>query len=66
LLEGPARFNALMLARVTDQKHTILGTKARKKLPHLVGAGNAGFVNKEESLLLWIMLAISSACEKTL
>ena len=36
LLEGAARFDALMLAGIADQKHTVIGTKPRKKLAHLV------------------------------
>jgi len=39
LLERAARFDSLMLARIADQKHavTIIGTKPRKELAHLVG-----------------------------
>jgi hypothetical protein len=52
LLEGAARFDALMLASIADQKHTVMGTKPGKKLAHLIGAGEARFINKVEVLLL--------------
>ena len=52
LLEGAARFDALMLADIADQKHTVIGTKPRKELAHLVGAGKARFIDKVEVLLL--------------
>src|ERR1019366_3858338 len=39
LLEGAARFDALMLADVADQKHAVIGTKPRKELADLVCAG---------------------------
>ena len=52
LLEGAARFDALMLADIADQKHAVIGTKPRKELAHLVGAGKARFIDKVEVLLL--------------
>ena len=52
LLEGAARFDALMLAGIADQKHAVIGTKPRKKLAHLIGAGKARFIDKVEVLLL--------------
>ena len=52
LLEGAARFDALMLAGIADQKHTVIGTKPGKKLAHLIGAGEARFIDKVEVLLL--------------
>ena len=52
LLEGAARFDALMLADIADQKHAVIGTKPRKELAHLVGAGEARFIDKVEVLLL--------------
>jgi hypothetical protein len=57
LLEGAARLDALMLADITDQKHTAMGVKTRQKLAHLVRAGEARFIDKVEVLLLcyaWI------------
>ena len=51
LLEGAARFDALMLADIADQKHAVIGAESCKKLAHLVRAGKAGFVNKEELFL---------------
>ena len=51
LLEGAARFDALMLAGIADQKHTVIGTKPGKKLAHLIGAGEARFIDKVEVLL---------------
>ena len=39
LLERAARFDALMLADVADQKHAVIGTKPRKELADLVCAG---------------------------
>ena len=53
LLEGAARFDALMLADIADQKHAVMGTKPRKELADLVGAGKARFIDKVEVLLLW-------------
>jgi hypothetical protein len=52
LLEGAARFDALMLADIADQKHAVIGTKPGKKLAHLVGAGKARFIDKVEMPLL--------------
>ena len=52
LLERAARFDALMLAGVADQEHAVIGTKPRKELAHLVGAGKARFIDKVEVLLL--------------
>ena len=56
LLEGAARFDALMLADIADQKHAVIGTKPRKELAHLVGAGKARFIDKVEVLLLCVGL----------
>ena len=53
MLEGAARFDALMLADIADQKHAVMGTKPRKELAHLVGAGKARFIDKVEVLSLW-------------
>ena len=53
LLERAARFNALMLAGVADQKHAVVGTEPRKELAHLVCACEARFIDKVEVLLLW-------------
>src|SRR5208283_1796484 len=66
LLERPARFDALMLAGVADQEHSVIAIKPRKKVAHLVGAGEAGFVNQEESFLSWILLCALSTGEKPL
>ena len=41
-----------MLARIADQQHTVLRSKTGKKLAHLVGAGEARFVDEVEMLLL--------------
>ena len=41
LLERAARFDALMLADVADQKHAVLGAEPRKEHADLVGAGEA-------------------------
>ena len=42
LLERAARFDALMLADIADQKHAVIVvTKPRKELAHLVRAGKA-------------------------
>ena len=41
LLERAARFDALMLANIADQKHAVIGTESREKLADLVGAGEA-------------------------
>ena len=43
-----------------------MGTKPRKELAHLVGAGKARFINKEKSLLFWIVFPILSAGEEAL
>ena len=48
LLEGAARFDALMLAGVADQEHAVVGAETRKELAHLVGAGKARFIDKVE------------------
>ena len=42
-----------MLADVADQKHAVIGTKPRKELPDLVGAGKARFVDKVQVLSVW-------------
>ena len=52
LLERAARFDALMLAGIADQKQAVIGTKPRKELAHLVRAGKARFIHKVEVLLL--------------
>ena len=52
LLEGAACFDALMLARVADQEHAVVGAKPRKELAHLVGAGEARFIDEVEVPLL--------------
>ncbi len=52
LLERTARFDALMLADIADQKHAVMGTKPRKKLAHLIGAGEARFIDKVEVLVV--------------
>src|SRR5579863_932738 len=65
LLEGAARFDALMLAGITDQKHAVVRTNPRKKLAHLVRAGKARFIDNVEVLLLsWV--GICSAGEEAL
>ena len=48
LLEWAACFDALMLARVADQEHAVVGAETRKELAHLVGAGKARFIDKVE------------------
>ena len=55
-----------MLARVTDQKHAVIGAEPRKELAHLVSAGKAGFVNQEKSFLFWIVFGILPAGKKAL
>ena len=52
LFEGAARFDTLMLAGIANRKHAVIGTKPRKKLAHLIGAGKARFIDKVEVLLL--------------
>jgi len=57
LLEGSARFHALMLADIADQKHAVIGGNSDKELAHLVGAGKARFIDEIEVLSLchvWI------------
>ena len=43
LLERAARFDALMLADIANQKHAVItiGSKTRKELAHLIRAGKA-------------------------
>jgi hypothetical protein len=41
LLKGAARFDALMLADIADQKHAVVGAKSREEFAHLVGTGEA-------------------------
>src|SRR5580704_9447358 len=55
-----------MLADIADQKHSVMGTKPRKELAHLVGTGKARFINKEKPLLFWIMFPVLSTGEETL
>ena len=46
-----------MLADIADQNHAVMGSKPRKELAHLVGAGKARFIDKVEVLSLsyvWI------------
>ena len=52
LLERTACFDALVLARVADQEHAVVGAETRKEFAHLVGAGEAGFIDKIEVPLL--------------
>ena len=52
LVERAAGFHGLMLAGIADENHAVVGTKPRKKLAHLVGAGKARFIDKVEVLLL--------------
>ena len=66
LLERAARFDALMLASVADQKHAVIGAEPRKELAHLVRAGKAGFVNHEKSFPLGIVISVLPTREKTL
>ena len=42
-----------MLPRIADQQHTVLRSKAGKKLAHLVGGGQARLIHEVEMLLLW-------------
>ena len=51
LLERAPRFDSLMLADIADQKHAVIGAESCKKLAHLVRAGKARLVNKEELFL---------------
>jgi hypothetical protein len=37
-----------MLARVADQEYTVIGSKTRKELAHLVRAGEARFIDEIE------------------
>ena len=39
LLERTARFDALVLADIADQKDSIIGTNPRKEVAHVVSAG---------------------------
>ena len=48
LLEWTARFDALMLPGVADEEHPIAGTEPSKEFTHLVGAGEARFIDKVE------------------
>ena len=48
LLEWPARFDALVLARVADQEHAVVGAETRKEIAHLVRAGEARLIDKVE------------------
>jgi hypothetical protein len=48
LLEWAACFDSLMLASVADQEYTVVAAETRKKLAHLVGAGEAGFIKEVE------------------
>src|ERR1039458_9545090 len=52
LLEGAARFDALMLADIADQKHSILSADSFQELAHLIGARKARFIDKVKVLLL--------------
>ena len=57
LLKGAARFHALMLADIADQKHAVTGTQPREELADLVSAGEARFIDKVQVLsvlYLWI------------
>ena len=51
LLEGPASFNALVLARVAHKYHTVSLAKPLQKLVHLSGTREAGFIDDEEVCL---------------
>ena len=55
-----------MLADIADQKHTVIGTKPRKELAHLVGAGKARFIDKVEVLLLLRRSGFARAGEEAL
>src|SRR5580658_8005077 len=66
LLEGSARFHALMLADIADQKHTVIGGNSDKKLSHLVGAGKTRFIDEVEVRSLcyvWICSAGEEALQ---
>ena len=66
LLEGSARFHALMLADIADQKHAVIGVNSGKELSHLLGAGKARFIDEVEVLSLcgvWICSAGEEALQ---
>ena len=65
LLERPTGFNALVLARVPNQKHSVLRPEPREELAHLVRACQTRFIQKTE-VLLFQSVAIGSTGEKTL
>ena len=66
LLKRSARFNALMLARIANQQHTVLRSEAGEKLAHLVGAGKAGFVYKVEVSLIRRHAVVDGSRKKSL
>jgi hypothetical protein len=41
LFKGAGCLDALMLADIADQEHTVISANPRKELAHLVGAGKA-------------------------
>ena len=51
LLEWPPGFDALVLARVADQEHAVVGAEPRKEVANLVGAGETRLIEEVEVLL---------------
>jgi hypothetical protein len=41
-----------MLTNVTDQQHPIIRRNTGKEIPHLIGAGEARFIDEEEAAAL--------------
>jgi len=66
LLEWASRLDALMLADIADQQYPIIGTKAGQKLPYLIGAGEARFIDEVEMFLRRGRGMIRCACEEAL
>src|SRR5271170_4573884 len=53
LLEGPSGFDALMLADVANEEHTVIWVQPIKQGPHLISARKTGFIDKVKVLALW-------------
>src|SRR4051812_23630526 len=51
LLKWPTGFYPLMLARVADQKHSVLRPEPCQEFAHLVRACQARFIHKIETLI---------------
>ena len=62
LLEGFAGFDALMLPGVADQQNAVLRPDPLEKLPHLLGAGEAGLIDHVQMPVCRVSATCVLAC----